>query len=213
MRASLRPRVRNFKTVVLGNAGVGKCSLIHTFLTINTTDHKTGFVPPPTVGVDYLPLMVRSSDGQSEAKLVLWDTAGSEKFRALIPAYVRDAQAVLCVFDLTNRVSFDAISEWVAFVEANAASTVHLHLIGNKCDTEIVPVVTDQEIAHLQSTLKFRSFTKVSAITGEGVAAIFAQIAEEALTSHEHAAVQIHSRVKLAKEPKATHHIQSACAC
>ena len=34
--------------------------------------------------------------------LNLWDTAGQEKFKSLIPSYIKDSQAVVVVYDITN---------------------------------------------------------------------------------------------------------------
>jgi GTPase SAR1 family protein len=35
-----------------------------------------------------------------------WDTAGQERYRSITNAYYRGAEAIIIVFDLTNRVSF-----------------------------------------------------------------------------------------------------------
>ena len=43
-------------------------------------------------------------------RLQLWDTAGQEKFRSLIPAYLRDAHCAVFVYDVTNPESFAHIS-------------------------------------------------------------------------------------------------------
>lgn len=38
------------------------------------------------------------------SELFKWDTAGQEKFRCLTNAYYKGADAILLVFDTTNRV-------------------------------------------------------------------------------------------------------------
>ena len=40
-------------------------------------------------------------NGDQNIKLVLWDTAGQEKFRSLIPNYIRQAQMAILVYDIT----------------------------------------------------------------------------------------------------------------
>ena len=35
-------------------------------------------------------------------QLSVWDTAGQERFHALGPIYYRDADAALCVYDITD---------------------------------------------------------------------------------------------------------------
>lgn len=45
--------------------------------------------------------------------LNLWDTAGQEKFKSLIPSYIKDSQCVVVVYDITNRESFESIDKWM----------------------------------------------------------------------------------------------------
>uniref|UniRef100_A0A096MIN7 small monomeric GTPase n=1 Tax=Poecilia formosa TaxID=48698 RepID=A0A096MIN7_POEFO len=44
-----------------------------------------------------------------KVKLQIWDTAGQERFRSVTHAYYRDAQALLLLYDITNKPSFDNI--------------------------------------------------------------------------------------------------------
>jgi Ras-related protein Rab-6A len=45
--------------------------------------------------------------------LNLWDTAGQEKFKSLIPSYIKDSQAVVVVYDITNQESFESVEKWI----------------------------------------------------------------------------------------------------
>jgi GTPase SAR1 family protein len=42
-------------------------------------------------------------------KLMIWDTAGQERFKAITKAYYRGAHAIMVVYDVNNRESFDHI--------------------------------------------------------------------------------------------------------
>ncbi|KAJ8346030.1 hypothetical protein SKAU_G00302230 [Synaphobranchus kaupii] len=44
-----------------------------------------------------------------KVKLQIWDTAGQERFRSVTHAYYRDAHALLLLYDVTNKTSFDNI--------------------------------------------------------------------------------------------------------
>ncbi|KAI4795805.1 hypothetical protein KUCAC02_029638, partial [Chaenocephalus aceratus] len=44
-----------------------------------------------------------------KVKLQIWDTAGQERFRSVTHAYYRDANALLLLYDVTNKASFDNI--------------------------------------------------------------------------------------------------------
>merc|ERR1719403_350883 len=43
----------------------------------------------------------------------IWDTAGQEKFKSLVPMYYKGAQAALVVYDITDRESFENSKGWV----------------------------------------------------------------------------------------------------
>ncbi|XP_012587304.1 PREDICTED: ras-related protein Rab-26 isoform X9 [Condylura cristata] len=43
----------------------------------------------------------------TKVKLQIWDTAGQERFRSVTHAYYRDAHALLLLYDVTSRASFD----------------------------------------------------------------------------------------------------------
>jgi len=50
----------------------------------------------------------------------IWDTAGQERFRSITRAYYRDAEALLLVYDVTNRSSFDNVKvSWCALTYGN----------------------------------------------------------------------------------------------
>ena len=68
-------------------------------------------------------------------KMNLWDTAGQEKFQALTSMYVKDAAAVILVYDMTYADSLDGVKTWFSMVSEhlNMAKTV-VALVGNKCD-------------------------------------------------------------------------------
>jgi len=85
-----------FKIVVLGEAGVGKSSLIRRYT--------QGYFSPrttTTVGVDRIPINI-TVDSEILNFQVL-DTAGCFGFRGLIKSYMNNIDAVVFVYDLTNK--------------------------------------------------------------------------------------------------------------
>ena len=67
--------------------------------------------------------------------LNLWDTAGQEKFKSLIPSYIKDSQTVVIIYDITNRESYESIGKWLE--DARALRDVDQALVvvaGNKAD-------------------------------------------------------------------------------
>jgi Ras-related protein Rab-8A len=105
---------------------VGKSSLLSRY-----TDGS--FMPDfqSTVGIDF-----KTKDtniDNSLWKISIWDSAGSEKFRAVAKSYYRGAQGVLFVYDLTDKESFFAIQSWMQEVELSNNQIVKI-LVGNKSD-------------------------------------------------------------------------------
>ena len=117
----------NLKVLVVGEAGVGKSSLMLSF-----TDEK--FMPDilPTVGLDFRVKVVEQS-GYS-VKLSIWDTAGQERFKNISSAYYRGAQAVLLAFDITDRRTFTNLDIWLAELEKHGGEKMVKVVVGNKSD-------------------------------------------------------------------------------
>jgi GTPase SAR1 family protein len=57
-------------------------------------------------------------------QLEMWDTAGMEKYRCLAQMYLRGADGVLLVYDVTNRESFDCIGEFKTSAQTYAPSRI-----------------------------------------------------------------------------------------
>lgn len=85
-----------YKVVLVGDISVGKTSIMNRFFDIKYQDSYD-----PTIGVDYhlKELYYRSK----VIKLQFWDSAGQEKYRSLIPSYVRGSSLIFIVFDLASK--------------------------------------------------------------------------------------------------------------
>ena len=109
----------------------------------------------------------------------LWDTAGQEKFKSLIPSYIKDSQAVVVVYDITNSDSFEAVDKWIE--DARALRDVDQALVvmaGNKADmNEQRQVGTDQAQAFANE--KEIPFFEISALSGENIQMMFNEIAKK----------------------------------
>ena len=44
----------------------------------------------------------------------VWDTGGSERFRAMTKLYYRDANAAIVTFDIGDERSFESVHHWVS---------------------------------------------------------------------------------------------------
>lgn len=157
--------------VLIGDASVGKTSILNRMsgkpFSINESS---------TIGANYQLLTNDIDDMHVEVQL--WDTAGQEKFRSLIPVYFRNAIGSLVVFDLTNRVSFENLDSWISTFKEFAGEETSIIIVGNKCDLQDKIEVSNEEATQWSESCGYLYFC-VSANTGEGIPALFDSISRE----------------------------------
>jgi small GTP-binding protein len=170
--------VYNFKVVVCGDPGVGKTSTILRF-----TDDAFARTYIPTLGVNISEKNVEINN--LKVKLILWDIAGQIKFEAMRRHFYKGAEAVIFIFDLTNRKSFESISNWYKDVERNI---IHIEddiigfILGNKEDLSDQRTITFEESSLNANNLNLE-YVETSALTGKNVEEIFFKLTETLLKS------------------------------
>jgi len=185
------------KLVLLGEAAVGKSSLVMRFVNNDFQENKE-----PTIGAAFL--TQKCNLPTRTIKFEIWDTAGQERFASLAPMYYRNAQAALVVYDITKPSSLTKAQHWVAELHRQASPGIVIALVGNKADLAAeaaddtsedadaappaegddaadddgadarrVPIKTAKAYADEESLL----FFETSAKTGQNVADVFTAIA------------------------------------
>ncbi|XP_051988094.1 ras-related protein Rab-37-like isoform X2 [Xyrauchen texanus] len=160
------------KTILVGDSGVGKTSLLVQF-------DQGKFIPgsfSATVGIGFTNKVVTVDN--MKVKLQIWDTAGQERFRSVTHAYYRDAQALLLLYDITRKTSFDNIRAWLTEIYEYAQKDVVIMLLGNKSDMAAERVITLEEGQKLAKEYGV-PFMETSAKTGVNVELAFLAIARE----------------------------------
>ncbi|KAL7722813.1 Small GTPase Rab7 [Entamoeba marina] len=155
---------RTFKVVFVGDAGVGKTSLIKHYINHSySTDYRS------TIGTDVHQKDVVVDD--VPYSLTIWDTAGHEKYQSLIKSFYRGTDFCVFVFDITSQESFKDIENWYnEFMNEvgndNEQSTCII--VGNKLDLGIsreVPIEQAQQYAKQKGWM----YIETSAAVGENV--------------------------------------------
>ncbi|EAX94583.1 small GTP-binding protein, putative [Trichomonas vaginalis G3] len=118
------------------------------------------FTEGPTIGADFVCREV--TRGDKKFKIHLWDTAGQEAYHSITAPYFRSCSAILLMFDLTDRTSFENLDYWLNMIKENTNSSPIIYLIGNKSD---VPssAVSDSELeeyAHVNNLKLFKASAK-----------------------------------------------------
>ncbi|XP_017280953.1 ras-related protein Rab-26-like [Kryptolebias marmoratus] len=161
-----------FKVMLVGDSGVGKTCLLVRFK--DGAFLAGSFIS--TVGIDFRN-KVLNIDGV-KVKLQIWDTAGQERFRSVTHAYYRDANALLLLYDVTNKSSFDNIQAWLTEIHEYAQQDVVLMLLGNKADATHDRVVKREEGEKLAKEFGV-PFMETSARSGLNVELAFTAVAKE----------------------------------
>ncbi|EME87884.1 uncharacterized protein MYCFIDRAFT_70380 [Pseudocercospora fijiensis CIRAD86] len=115
------------KLVLLGEAAVGKSSLVLRFVNDDFQPNKE-----PTIGAAFLTQKCQLPT--RTIKFEIWDTAGQERFASLAPMYYRNAQSALVVYDITKPSSLTKAKHWVAELQRQASPGIVIALVGNKLD-------------------------------------------------------------------------------
>jgi len=158
-----------FKSIVVGDGGVGKTALTLRFSKgFFTEDYKM------TIGVDFhvKTISIDTSEGPIKCKLQLWDTGGQERFSSIRPMYYRGSLGTILVFDLTNSASFDHLPQWIEEVRANIKTDIPVLLVGNKSDLIDQRAVSANEISRFTNDFNLY-YMETSAKTGDGVGDCF----------------------------------------
>src|SRR3989337_125004 len=125
---------RVIKCVIVGDGGVGKTSLLLSYI---RKDFSTEYTP--TIFDNYsVNLMIDDKIVQ----LGLWDTAGQEDYDKLRPLSYPQSDVFLICFSITSRNSFNNVVEkWVPEVNHHCPFTPIL-LVGTKvdlrCDRKVI---------------------------------------------------------------------------
>ena len=160
------------KVVMIGNTCVGKSSILN-YLKFN----KFCSNMESTIGCEFQAKSFKVNE--KEIKLLIWDTAGQEVFKAFTPQFLRKANLIVIVYDLSDYNTFKDIETWLKISESEPNAPVMI--CGNKSDLKksikALDIILD-DIKIKYPDRKIFYFKDVSAKTGENIKELFEYIAE-----------------------------------
>ena len=79
----------------------------------------------------------------------MWDTAGSERFKSLIPTYLKNANSIILTYDISSNIififilfnfldknTFLSIPQWLKDISDKVPEDVFIIVVGNKLDNQ-----------------------------------------------------------------------------
>jgi Ras-related protein Rab-8A len=145
------------KLLVLGDASVGKTSLLLRYMTSNyISDVKE------TIGVEYKSKVINVKG--EDILLQVWDTAGQERYKTIARSYYRKASGVIIAFDITNKTSLDNVITWTQNILSEVDQRTCLVIAATKCDLNNNEVYLKQakQIANSLGLKLFQTSAKIN---------------------------------------------------
>ena len=158
------------KVVLLGEAGVGKTSIIHQF-TYHTFD-------PDCISSISAQFVSKTIDyeGYGAIKFDIWDTAGQERYRSMAKIFYKDAKVIVLLYDITSQNTFDGLKNyWYEQIKINCENDAILAVVANKNDLYADQVVSDETGQRFADEIG-AIFQSTSALSDSGIGKLFEHI-------------------------------------
>ena len=144
-----------YKIFFLGESCIGKSSIVN-----KIKDNSFNEEYQPTIGVDFVCFKDIKFRGEN-IKIQIWDSSGQEKYKLLIPSYIRNSSLIFIIYDVTKRSSFDNVPKWINFTRLYESNVIIL--CGNKIDLKRkVEKIEGEQLAKKEKLTFFECSSKTS---------------------------------------------------
>lgn len=166
-----------FKIVVLGDAAVGKTSLINQYIERSfEEDYK------PTLGANIIRKDVFVEEINASVRLIMWDLAGQEKYNVIRSMYFQGCVGALLVYDVTRHSTFETInSKWLKDFKKYVKKEGTYILIGNKIDLTDQRMVSTEDGINFAKKINASDYIETSAKSGENAEKAFENLVHQVL--------------------------------
>ena len=178
--------VTELKIVFIGAKSVGKTSLISRF-------SKNGFSSnyKPTTNFEFF--IKNYTLDKNNMRITMWDRPSTEQSVASISSFYRNANAVVLVYDVTNKDSFLELQHWKKEILEFAQEGTPVIVVGNKIDIKEEHLVTTEEgqsfandngYIHCETSAKKKILTKSALYQIVSAASLFTPLQEAVIRSN-----------------------------
>lgn len=118
--------LKPLKIITTGEGGVGKTTFLNRYIKGRfESDFKM------TKGIEFFSKEIKGVNGYN-FNVILWDFAGQDHFRSLLPDFVKGSAGALILFDMTRISTLERIEEWIQMI--NSDKDIPILILGTKSD-------------------------------------------------------------------------------
>ena len=175
--------------ILIGDTNVGKTCF---FTRFNKNQFPESFLS--TIGMDKYIKFYKYKD--ELYKIIIWDTAGQDRFKSLPKKYYQNADGIFIFFDVSNKESFNDVSIWMneindntKFEESeekkveNGENKILVYLIGNKIDK--LDRKVSKEEAEEKATFYGIKYFEISCKLNMNIAEISSRMVNDCVDKYE----------------------------
>ncbi len=166
-----------FKIVILGEAKVGKTTLVQAWMGKETM---IGY--KATIGADISKKIVHLADQNLNITFQVWDLSGQASFKAIREQFYNSARGVVLVYDITSHDSYLKVKDWLNEMVGIIGKRPCV-VVGNKIDLRSIDSISPEEGKTLaeeisQITGFETAFIESAALHNENVDPVFQELAQ-----------------------------------
>ena len=182
-----------YKILLLGDWSVGKTCFLMRYTEKTFTEMHLS-----TVGIDYKLKNVTLENGET-IKIQIWDTAGQERYKTITKSYIKGANGIILIYDITNKNSFEGIKNWIRQVKEIVSSRVCVALVGNKIDMKDNREISKEDGKKLSEEMKY-PFYEASAKDGININECFDDLIKRIVKNYENSPINQSNKLENNKE-------------
>ena len=165
--------IESIKVVLLGEAGVGKTSIINQF-----AYHQFDPDCLSSISAQFISKSI-NYEGYGAIKYDIWDTAGQERYRSMARIFYKDAKVIIFVYDITSQATFDGMKDyWYEQIKTNCEKDAILAVVANKNDLYSEQQISDEVGQRFADEID-AIFQSTSALSDIGIGVLFDNIGKK----------------------------------
>ena len=128
-----------YKFILLGDSSVGKSSIYNRLSGKNFSEGLISTIGTEKMIINYDDVKIDEKENIiKNFKIILFDTAGQERYRAITKSYFKESQGIILIYSIVDEDSFKHIEAWLGSIKDSLSDWKRtgyiVMLLGNKLD-------------------------------------------------------------------------------